>query len=108
MSLGTQTELHPLAISLFAAHTPDGVDMNTTGQHEDTFESALRLLLGQQRDALRTILALSDTTRRHDATSARAALAEIFQAADRCHSTYRAMLVEIMATQRASSVSPEH
>ncbi|WP_109482087.1 hypothetical protein [Paraburkholderia sp. C35] len=82
--------------------------MNTTGQHEDTFESALRLLLGQQRDALRTILALSDTTRRHDATSARAALAEIFQAADRCHSTYRAMLVEIMATQRASSVSPEH
>ncbi|MBN3759439.1 hypothetical protein [Burkholderia sp. Ac-20365] len=74
--------------------------MSTTSHDQNSFGSALQLLLSQQRDALQTILALSDTSHRHDAASARAALAEISRTAERCHSTYRAVLTEIMATQR--------
>lgn len=78
--------------------------MNPTSHDQDSFCSALQLLLNQQRDALRTILALSDTSRRHDAASARAALAEISHTAERCHSTYRAVLAEIMAMQREGCI----
>ena len=74
--------------------------MKPAAHEQDGFGSALQLLLDQQRDAMRTILTLSDTTRQHDAASARAALNEIFHAAERCHDTYRAMIGEIIATQK--------
>ena len=74
--------------------------MNPPANVQESFGSALQLLLDQQRSAMQTILALSDITRRHDAESARAALAEIFHAAERCHSTYRAVLAEILAAQQ--------
>ncbi|MEM5341137.1 hypothetical protein [Paraburkholderia azotifigens] len=79
--------------------------MKPAAHEQDSFGSALQLLLDQQRDAMRTILTLSDTKRQHDAASARAALDEIFHAAERCHSTYRAMLGEIIATQQNGAVS---
>lgn len=82
--------------------------MSLTSNQQDSFGSALHMLVSQQRDTLRTILALSDTTRHHDAASARAALAEIFNAAGKCHSTYRAMLVEIIATQQEGYVSRQN
>ncbi|BCG02310.1 hypothetical protein PPGU19_068780 (plasmid) [Paraburkholderia sp. PGU19] len=82
--------------------------MSLTSNQQDSFGSALHMLVSQQRDTLRTILALSDTTRHHDAASARAALAEIFRAAGQCHSTYRAMLVEIIATQQEGYVSRQN
>lgn len=81
--------------------------MKLTTNQQDSFGSAMQMLVSQQRDALRTILALSDTTRLHDATSARAALAEILHTAERCHSTYRAMLVEIVAKQREGYATRE-
>jgi hypothetical protein len=73
--------------------------MNPAAHDQESFESALQMLLTQQRDAMRTILALSDKPHSHDAESARAALSEIFHAADKCHATYRAMLAEILAAK---------
>ena len=88
-------------------YMPNGTTMSLTSSQQDSFGSALRMLVNQQRDTLRTILALSDPTRQHDAASARAALDEILHAAGRCHSTYRALLVEIMATQQRGCASRE-
>ncbi|MGT2476375.1 hypothetical protein BZM27_10600 [Paraburkholderia steynii] len=82
--------------------------MSLTSNQQDSFGSALHMLVSQQRNTLRTVFALSDTTRHHDAASARAALAEIFHASAQCHSTYQAMLVEIMAAQQEGYVSREN
>lgn len=74
--------------------------MNPTFDDRDSFGDALQLLLNQQHNAMQTIFALSDTSRAHDAISAPAALTEILEAARQSHSTYRAMLAEIMSAQR--------
>ncbi|MBN3753319.1 hypothetical protein G3N95_10220 [Paraburkholderia sp. Tr-20389] len=79
--------------------------MNPEAHDQDNFGSALQLLLNEQRDAMQTILTLSDATRHHDAASAQAALAEIFHAAERCHSAYRAMVGEIVAAQQSGLIS---
>lgn len=74
--------------------------MKQSDNDQAGFANALHLLLEQQRGAMQRILALSANASRHDAESARAALAGIFEAAQTCRVTYREVLVEVLATHR--------
>jgi len=80
----------------------NGNTMKQSNNDQASFADALHLLLAQQRSAMQRILALSDNASRHDAESARAALAGIFEAAEKCQATYREVLVEVLATHRPS------
>jgi hypothetical protein len=81
-------------------YTFNGNVMTQSADDQQGFADALHMLLEQQRSAMQTILALSENASRHDAESARAALAGIFEAAEKCHATYRDVLVEVLASHR--------